>query len=163
MKSKKLPYRPNVCMLLLNKNGKLFLGERNGEPGVWQFPQGGAEKEFTLEENVLKELHEETGADKKHFKIIKKLKSRHRYKFDKVPKYARGKWCGQSQTFWLVKYLGKNSNFKLKRFKPEFMDYCWCSINEVLDLTEPKRLKGYRKVLKELVNLKSERLTVKIN
>ncbi len=137
-------------MLLINRQKKLFLGERNGEPGIWQFPQGGAEPELTLEENVIKELNEETGARKKLFKIIHKFNAIHEYDFDVPPKYAKGKWRGQSQTFWLVKYLGKNSDFKLDKYEPEFMNFCWCKAEVIKSLVEPKRFKGYKKILAEL-------------
>ena len=56
-----LPLRPNVCMLLHNQDSDLFLGERYGEAGVWQLPQGGVEAEYSVEENVLRELEEEIG------------------------------------------------------------------------------------------------------
>src|SRR5262245_38788123 len=101
-----LPFRPNVCMLLLNKDNLIFLGERHGNPGVWQFPQGGVEEGLSLEENVIKELHEEVGADKELFKIIKKLNAKHEYDFRTVPEYAKGVWRGQSQTFWAVRFEG---------------------------------------------------------
>jgi putative (di)nucleoside polyphosphate hydrolase len=146
----KLPLRPNVCMLLQNKKNQLFLGERLGEPGVWQFPQGGVEDGLSIEENVIKELHEETGAGKSLFKIISKLDAVHEYDFENIPKYAKGKWRGQAQTFWLVEFKGKDSDFKLDKFNAEFSNFRWCSPEEVENIAEPKRLMGYRKALTAL-------------
>lgn len=150
---KKLPLRPNVCMLVVNSSGRIFLGERYGEPGVWQFPQGGVEPEYSLKENVLKELHEELGAPKKMFKIIKRLKHRHRYDFRRVPRFAKGKWRGQSQTFWVVRFSGKKADINLDVKNPEFSDFRWCSIKQVRKWAEPLRLPGYEGALKEFEQL----------
>ncbi len=148
--AEQLPYRPNVCMILRNREGKYFLGERAGEPGIWQFPQGGVETEFSLEENVIRELSEELGAKKKLFKIVKKLAATHEYDFRKAPAYAAGKWRGQAQTFWLVEFLGDDSEINLSLHEPEFMNFCWCTPDEVRQKAEPVRLTGYEKALKEL-------------
>lgn len=144
-----LPLRPNVCMLVFNSMGKFFLGEREGEPGVWQFPQGGVEPHLSLEQNVLKELNEELGADPALFQIEKKLQATHEYDFQTPPAYARGKWRGQSQTFWLVRFAGSDSDIQLDRFEPEFMSWRWCSFQEAQQLAEPKRWPGYLSPLKE--------------
>ncbi|MDZ4786866.1 MAG: NUDIX domain-containing protein [bacterium] len=153
IQNKELPLRPNVCMLVFNEEGKLFLGERKGEPNIWQFPQGGAEKGLSLEENVYKELSEELGASKKHFEIVKKLKATHEYNFKHPPAYAKNKWRGQSQTFWLVKFLGKDTELDLAKHNPEFMDFKWCSLAQVRKLADPIRVSGYENALKEAAKL----------
>ena len=137
-------------MLLVNNDNLLFLGERHGEPGVWQFPQGGAEPEFSAEENVYRELGEELGIKRDLLKIEVKLKATHEYDFRTPPEYARGKWRGQRQTFWLVRFTGKDSDIDLKTHEQEFMDFRWCTIEEVRGKAEPKRLKGYEAPLKEV-------------
>lgn len=147
--SNDLPLRPNVCMLVHNASFQLFLGERLGEPGVWQFPQGGAVKRLSLEENVIKELNEELGADKELFKIVTKLEATHAYRWEQPPKYAIGKWSGQSQTFWVVKFLGEDCDIELDRYDPELSDWRWCTPDEVRSLADPKRLPGYLKPLEE--------------
>src|SRR4051794_29365539 len=101
-----LPHRPNVCMLVHNAGGRLFLGQRKADPSVWQFPQGGVEPGCTLEENVLRELEEELGAPQKLFIIRRKLNATNTYDFAKTPRYAQGKWRGQAQTFWIVEFKG---------------------------------------------------------
>lgn len=146
---KDLPLRPNVCMLVFNNQGKFLLGEREGEAGIWQFPQGGVEPQFSLEENVLKELHEELGADPICFQIESRLSATHEYNFDKPPKHAVGKWRGQSQTFWLVRFLGADTDIRLDRFEAEFSDWRWCSRKEIQELAEPKRWPGYVKPIEE--------------
>ena len=145
----KLPLRENVCMLLFNKEQRLFLGERQKEKGIWQFPQGGAEPHLSLEENVLKELEEELGIGRDSLRIVKRLEATHQYDFNNPPEYAVGKWRGQNQTFWLVEFLGSDAEINLENSEPEFMAWKWCSIKEVHQLAEPKRLPGYLKPLQE--------------
>lgn len=149
MSEELLPLRPNVCILLYNSAYDLFIGERRDTPGIWQFPQGGVEAEFSLEENVLRELEEETGAARNLFSVTMKLAATHQYEFQQVPEYAKGKWRGQSQTFWLVRFLGEDSDFRLDRFEPEFTNFCWCSPEAVRARVESRRLPGYLAPLAE--------------
>ena len=144
-----LPLRPNVCMLVLNREGKLFLGEREGNPGVWQFPQGGVDESAAVEESVLRELQEELGADRALFRIIRKLEAVNEYDWESPPSYGVGKWRGQAQTFWLVDFLGNDSDIDLSRYDEEMMDWRWCTIEEVRAMAEPKRLPGYEKAVLE--------------
>lgn len=145
-----LKLRPNVCMLVLNGENRLFLGERLDEPGVWQFPQGGIEPELSEKANVLKELREELGADESLFEIVRRFEHVHEYQFAKPRSYGLQKWDGQRQHFWLVRFLGADTDIKLDRYQPEMVSFRWCSIPEVRKLAEPKRLKGYGKPLEDL-------------
>ena len=146
---KTLPLRPNICLLVFDRRRLLFVGERLGEPGVWQFPQGGIEDGTSLEENALRELEEELGAPRFAFRLVKKLRSANSYEFSKPPAYAEGKWRGQQQSFYLVEFTGDDSQIDLARHEPEFMNWKWCSVEEVKQLAEPKRLKGYLAPLAE--------------
>ena len=145
----RLPYRPNVCLLIRSRDGRLFLGERAGCPGVWQFPQGGIEPEFSEEENALKEAGEELGVARDRLRAVRRLKAEHRYEFDVVPAYAAGRWRGQAQSFWLLEYLGKDDEIDLARFAAELMAWKWCTPAQVRSLAEPKRLPGYLAALAE--------------
>jgi len=144
-----LPLRPNVCMLIVNSSDLLFLGERAGSPNVWQFPQGGVEEDCSLEETVLRELHEELGADQRYFKIIKKLRSEHSYEWQTPPAYAKDRFRGQIQSFWLVRFTGSDDQIDLNRYDPEFMKFKWCNSKQILELAEPIRLTGYMQPLRE--------------
>jgi putative (di)nucleoside polyphosphate hydrolase len=147
---KKLPLRPNVCMLVYNKKRQLLLGKRINRRNHWQFPQGGAEAGVSLRENVVRELREELGIKRKKIGKMTKLKATHQYDWKKPPGYASGKWRGQSQTFWLVEFLGTDSDIDLDTFhEPEFKDYRWCSVAAVKRLAARERLPGYTKALKE--------------
>ena len=144
-----LPLRPNVCILLINQDNLLFLGERYQESGHWQFPQGGCEPDFSEESNVLRELNEELGAPPESFDIIKKLQARYDYDWKSPPAYAIGKWRGQSQSFWLVRFSGQDSDIDLNAHEPEFMNWRWCTVEQVKKLAFSRRLKGYLPALEE--------------
>lgn len=160
MTEQKLPLRPNVCMLVYNADGLLFLGERAGAKNSWQFPQGGVEEEYSLEENVLRELEEELGADRSLFSITRKLHATHQYLWDEIPEHYRGKWSGQTQTFWLVQFMGVDADISLDQH--ELMNWRWCTSQEVKTLAEPKRIPGYIQPLREFEDfllLRDELLT----
>lgn len=142
-----LPYRPNVCMILL-QGGKIFLGERTGSPGSYQFPQGGRE-EGTLEENALRELEEELGARQELFQILALLDAVNRYDFQRTPDYAKGKWRGQEQRFVVVKFLGEDKDITLQAQCPEFDSFRWVHLEELPSLVENIRYPGYVQALEE--------------
>lgn len=144
-------------MLLFNSKHRLFLGERAGCPGVWQFPQGGAKKKLSLEQNVLKELQEEVGLSSELLRIERQLESTNEYEFRNPPEYAKNRWRGQSQTFWLVQFLGQDDDINLNfEEKPEFMNWRWARVSEVKELAEPVRLSGYLPALDEFSAFVSE-------
>lgn len=143
------PLRPNVCMLIHNRDGQIFLGQRLGELGVWQLPQGGVDRSYPLEENVIREVHEELGVERERIRVVRRLEATHEYQFIKTPEYYAGKWRGQSQTFWIVEYLGSDAEIDLDRFEPEFSAWRWASVEEVRQLAEPKRVPGYLAPLRE--------------
>lgn len=146
--------RPNVCLLIFNRKGKLFLGERLGQPGHWQFPQGGVEPGASLRVNVLRELREETGIKKEQTGAITKLRARYSYLWKRIPKYAKDRWIGQKQSFWLVEFIGRDSDIDLTSVsEPEFMSWRWCAPRTVRKLAAPERLAGYEDALEEFVAL----------
>lgn len=147
-----LPYRPNVCMFVLNAENKVFVGERSDHPGAWQLPQGGVETGMSLEENVLKELTEELGAPKETFTILKKLSATHTYDFFNTPPYAINVWRGQAQTYWLVKFTGDESQINLSLYEVEFQSYAWVALQDLERTVEPHRFAGYRKALPEAMS-----------
>lgn len=151
-----LPYRPNVCLFIYNLDKKFFLGKRlnkneNYANEIWQLPQGGTEAGETLEENALREAYEEMGLENtEHLKFIKTLNATNKYKFDVPPKYAKDKWCGQSQNFCLIEYTGKDSDIKLDLYHAEFSDFTWVNLADISKRAEPIRAKGYTKAILEI-------------
>ncbi len=126
------------------------MGERLGKPGHWQFPQGGVERGQTLINNVLRELREEIGITDQHIGSIVKLRARHSYLWSRIPSYAKGRWAGQRQTFWLVEFIGRDSDIDLTGSdEPEFSRWRWCGVQTVRKLAAPLRLPGYEQALIE--------------
>ena len=138
-----LPYRPNVCMLVFNSRGELFLGQRDGEPETWQFPQGGVDAGQSLEENVLRELQEELGAAKECFAIVAQLKATHTYDFGTPRAYGAEVFRGQAQTFWLVRFVADDTAIQIATPEREFMGWGWYTPAAVRLKAEPRRLSGY--------------------
>lgn len=157
-----LPYRNNVCMLIFNKKGQIFLGERAVHSNSWQLPQGGVEPDLTLKENVIKEAEEELGANASFFEIEARLKHTHCYDFFNIPSYAIGKFRGQEQTFWLVKFSGEDKDIDLKKSDKEFQNWCWATVAEVRNLAEARRLPGYEGALREFEDFLVRYLTASI-
>lgn len=154
--NEQLPFRPNVCLLIANRENKLFLGERNGSPGIWQLPQGGVETDSSEEESALREACEELGVEPELLRVIAKLTATHSYDFREPPAYAIGKWRGQRQTFWLLRFLGEDTDIDLARYEPEFSSFCWCTAEEVRGKAEPRRMAGYMQPLQEFEQIIKE-------
>lgn len=142
--------RPNVCILLVNTRGELFLGERSDEPGHWQFPQGGLETDDTLEENAFRELREETGIFRSACKPLGALSVVHDYRWS--PEKQRGSpWIGQSQRFFVILFEGSDAEIILDGDDHvEFRAWRWCPVTEVLAHVSPIRHSGYSQALREL-------------
>ena len=144
-------------MLVFNQNKDLFLGERLGEPGHWQFPQGGVEEEYSLEENVIRELKEELGIKRRQIGKVIKLETTHEYEWENAPKHAYGQWRGQSQTFWAAEFIGVDSDIKIDGDSAEFMNWRWCKLKDVLNLAEARRRDGYALALAEFEKIISRK------
>ncbi len=134
-------------MIVRNRSDQIFIAERLGAPGEWQFPQGGVEPELSEEENVFKELTEELGAPRGCFSIERKLPVTHTYLFDAPKKYRGGTFDGQTQTYWLVRFTGDDSQINLEAHQPEFSGWRWCGAEEVKSIADPRRYIGYEKAL----------------
>ncbi|MCB0335629.1 MAG: NUDIX domain-containing protein [Bdellovibrionales bacterium] len=145
----KLPLRPNVCLLIYNQDRKLFVGERAGSPGVWQLPQGGVGKKNSLEEAALREAHEEMGVPYEMLAFRALLKATHEYEFSDPPHYALNKWRGQKQNFCLIEFTGSDQDIDLEFHEPEFSNFQWIELDQVLSVVEEKRRAGYRPALEE--------------
>jgi putative (di)nucleoside polyphosphate hydrolase len=145
-------------MLVYREDGKLLLGERINRKKHWQFPQGGVEKRYSLRENVVRELKEELGISRDRLGKITKLSARHSYEWDKPPGYAKGRWRGQAQTFWLVEFCGKDADINLSAYhEPEFKSFRWCSVTMVKRIAARERLSGYLEPLREFADFLKKR------
>ena len=157
----KLPYRPCVGMLLLNAEDKVFVGRRidarqdAGKDGdnIWQMPQGGIDKGETPEEAVLREMEEEIGTDKAE--IIAESRQWLHYDLPDhlVGKVWKGKYRGQKQRWFALRFLGRDADIDLATAHPEFDAWQWADLDEVPGLVIPFKRDTYRAVVSEFREL----------
>ena len=134
--SKKSDYRPNVAMIIVSNNypekKEVFIAQRNDLLDIWQFPQGGIDKGEEVEEALFRELEEEIGTCKA--KIVAEYPEWISYDFpEKIAKKMKP-YKGQTQRYYLLK-LKKSAEIKLDTAHPEFIDYKFVSVDELLDHT----------------------------
>ena len=144
-------YRKGVGIILLNEEGKIFAGQRfDKDKAAWQMPQGGIDKDEKSIDALKRELEEETGI-KKNYKIIRKSKKKYKYE---LPSYLqkklwRGRFKGQEQRWFLLKFIGDDSEINIKTEKPEFKKWKWVSKEELIEIIVPFKKELYIKVLNE--------------
>jgi putative (di)nucleoside polyphosphate hydrolase len=152
-----LPYRPCVGLLLLNPAGKVFVGRRIDAAAAgdeaWQMPQGGIDDGETPRQAALRELHEEIGTDKAE--IV--AESRHWLHYDLPPhlvgKVWKGRYRGQKQRWFALRFLGDDSDIDLATEHPEFEAWRWIELEELPALVIPFKRDTYRAVVSEFREL----------
>ena len=147
--SKKNLYRPNVAMIILSNNypdkKEIFIAQRNDLSDVWQFPQGGIDEGEKVKEALFREMKEEIGTKKA--KIIAEYPEWISYDFP--PKIAKKMkpYKGQKQRYFLLK-LKKSAKINLDTKHPEFSEYKFVKLNEVLSMSASFKKDVYKKVIK---------------
>jgi len=148
-------FRPNVGIILVNDNKRLFWGRRIGQD-AWQFPQGGIQEGESAEEAMFRELEEEVGLKPQHVKILGSTKRWLRYRLPKkfIRRNAQPLCIGQKQRWFLLQVVCDESGFCLDSSeKPEFDDWCWVQYwHPVKEVIYFKR-KVYQRALEELAPL----------
>jgi putative (di)nucleoside polyphosphate hydrolase len=114
--------RINVAAILINDAGQMLVGERVNTPGSWQFPQGGVDDGETLEEALARELLEEVSLNAGKY-LIESRRGPYNYLFDAGRK-KKG-YDGQSQHYFLVRFLGADGDINVDTPHPEFRDARW--------------------------------------
>ncbi|MFK7849769.1 MAG: RNA pyrophosphohydrolase [Akkermansiaceae bacterium] len=149
-------YRPNVAALLLNERGKLLICERKTIPGAWQFPQGGVDAGESHKEALFREIREEIGLDKKHYKIIK---SKDGYRYLYPPDTQRKKLRkhgnhGQEQTYYLCELNPNAPEIDVDQSPQEFRDYRWIKPEKFeLNWLPPFKQEIYQSVMKDFFKI----------
>ncbi|MBL60961.1 MAG: RNA pyrophosphohydrolase [Candidatus Pelagibacter sp.] len=146
---KNLPYRKGVGMMVFNDQKKIFVGKRIDNEKAWQMPQGGVDENENFEIAAKRELFEETGIQS--IRIIKK--SDNEYVYD-LPKYLlgkiwKGKYKGQKQKWFLMKFLGPNNEININQKNPEFKEWKWVDIKILPDLIVSFKKDLYVSIIKE--------------
>src|SRR5689334_20193726 len=116
----KLPYRRGVGVVLVNRHGKVFVAERLNMPGAWQMPQGGIDDGETPRKAALRELEEETGTNKAE--IVRASATWLTYELppELLGVAWKGKYRGQKQKWYLMRFTGKDSDIDIATAHPEF-------------------------------------------
>jgi putative (di)nucleoside polyphosphate hydrolase len=152
-----LPYRPCVGIMMVNRDGRVFVGQRidSKEGDAWQMPQGGIDPGEEAEEAALRELGEETGVEPKHIQVLAHTKDELFY--DLPPELAGriwgGKYRGQRQVWFLARFLGEDSDIDIATAHPEFDRWRWADPDTLVDLIVPFKKKIYRAVVAEFRDL----------
>ena len=126
MKNQKLPMRTGVGIILLNNENQVFVGKRKDNPGnKWQMPQGGVEHGEDFLTAMKRELLEETNI--KNIKIIKEIKQIYEYELPKnlIGIIWKGKFRGQRQKWFIVRFTGNEKEIDLNTKYPEFIEWKW--------------------------------------
>jgi putative (di)nucleoside polyphosphate hydrolase len=150
----RLPYRPCVGVMLVNADGKVFVGKRidNREGDWWQMPQGGVDEGEDLRAAVLRELWEETGVTEGHVSILAQTREELLYDLPEelMGKLWGGKYRGQRQQWFLARFEGAESDIDLNAHKPpEFCEWRWIEPELLPELIVPFKKRVYRTVLDE--------------
>ena len=151
MTEKKLPLRIGVGVIVLNNQNKVFVGKRRDNPiDKWQMPQGGVDKNENYISAMKRELKEETS--NKNIKILKKLEGWFEYELPKdlLGIIWKGKYRGQKQKWFIVRFTGDESEINLKTKYPEFIEWRWIEINNLPKVIVNFKKKIYEKLLIEL-------------
>ena len=147
-----LPYRPCVGAMLVNAKGGVFVAKRlDSIADYWQMPQGGIDEGEDPEKAVLRELQEETGTSKAE--IIARSEHWRTYDLpdDLIGKLWGGKYRGQRQKWFALKFLGKDSDINIEAHEiPEFSDWKWVEIGELVNLVVPFKQALYGDIITEL-------------
>lgn len=144
------PYRPCVGIMLVNSDNQVFVAQRLDHPSnAWQMPQGGIEPGEDPKAAALRELNEEIGTNKASIIAI----ASKQYKYD-IPaplnkNIWQGRYRGQSQLWFLMKYEGTDEDINLDTDHPEFSAWRWVPINELLDIVVHFKREVYVSVIEE--------------
>ncbi len=144
-------YRKGVGIFLLNKEKKLWVGQRIDKKNkFWQMPQGGIDYDETPIQAMRRELMEESGI-KKNFEIIKETGCWLKYDLPKelVGVVWNGKYVGQKQKWFACRFFGDDQEIRLDSYTPEFGRWKWINPSDSINLVVPFKKKLYKKILEE--------------
>ncbi len=145
-----LPYRPCVGVMLMNRDGALFVGQRKDSAlPAWQMPQGGIDAGETVEEAALRELREETGVDPDLVEVVAVTPGWLRYDLppDLVGRAWKGRYRGQEQKWVLLRFTGQDAQVRIDTDDAEFSAWRWLKPDEVLAQIVPFKREVYEQVM----------------
>ena len=155
-KFKQLPLRSGVGIIVLNKDNKVFVAKRIDNPmNFWQMPQGGIDGDENFLKAAYRELEEETSI--KNAELIKEIDGTITYE---LPDHLlgiiwKGKFRGQKQKWFLMRFIGNDSEINVATKKPEFLDWKWIELDLITDLVVDFKLHVYKELkekVKKIIN-----------
>ena len=155
-KFRNLPLRNGVGIAVLNKENKIFVAKRIDNPGnFWQMPQGGLDDGENYFDAALRELEEETSI--KSVDLIKELSNYTTYDLpDRLLGIIwKGKYKGQKQKWFLMRFLGNDNEINIKTDKPEFLEWKWIDLDMITEVAVNFKLHVYKELkekIKKLIN-----------
>ena len=153
-KYKNLPLRIGVGIVVLNKENKVFVAKRIDNPkNFWQMPQGGVDDGENFLNAAYRELEEETSI--KNVKLIKEIDGTMTYE---LPDHLlgiiwKGKYKGQKQKWFLMRYLGKDNEINIKTKTPEFLEWKWIDLNMLTKVAVGFKLHIYKELEEKISKL----------
>lgn len=152
-----LPYRPCAGIMLANMEGKVFVGQRldNRESEAWQMPQGGIDDGEDPQEAAVRELSEETGISPHLVDIIAQSREEHFYDLPEelLGKLWKGKWRGQRQWWFLMRFKGDDGDINIETAHPEFSQWQWVVPDRLPHLIVPFKKRLYENIVAEFGEL----------
>jgi putative (di)nucleoside polyphosphate hydrolase len=145
-------YRSGVGIMLINAQKEIFVGKRiDNHSDAWQMPQGGIDAGEDEDVAMLRELKEETGIDKEKLGKINKSANHYYYNlpYKLQKKFWGGKFLGQKQRWYLVEFIGLDTDINVKTFDPEFSDWKWVKRENISTLIVDFKREMYDEVITE--------------
>ncbi len=155
-KLSELPLRSGVGIVVINKKNKVFVARRIDNPkNFWQMPQGGVDEGENFLNAAFRELEEETSI--KSVELIQELEGTITYE---LPNHLlgiiwKGKYRGQKQKWFLMKFIGDDNEINIKTKKPEFLEWKWIEIDQLTEVVVDFKLHVYKEVkekVKKIIN-----------
>ena len=153
-KFKNLPLRNGVGIIVLNKDNKVFVAKRIDNPkNFWQMPQGGINEGEESLTAAFRELKEETSIKK--VELIKEIEGTITYE---LPKHLlgviwKGRYKGQKQKWFLMRYLGNDEEINIRTKKPEFLEWKWVDIESITEIVVDFKLHVYRELKEKIIKI----------
>lgn len=145
-----LPYRPCAGVMLLNRQGRVFVGQRlDSTLEAWQMPQGGIDPGEDALEAAFRELWEETGVVRHQAELIAEAPEELQYDLPEnlIGKVWKGKWRGQRQRWFLLRFLGEDGDIDIETAHPEFRSWRWSDPADLPALIVPFKRALYTRLL----------------